>query len=102
MKENSFDVIVIGAGAAGLMAAWELVQTGKTTAVIEARDYVGGRARTIQDKNFELPVELGAEFVHGDLELTKMLLKKAGVQQYNVSGEIWQDEGDELDEQKDF
>lgn len=102
MQENSFDIIVIGAGAAGLMAAWELAQTGKKTAVIEAKDHVGGRAHTMNDKNFELPVELGAEFVHGDLELTQMLLEKAGVEQYTVNGDIWQDEDDELDEQKDF
>jgi monoamine oxidase len=102
MQKNPFDIIVIGAGAAGLMAAWELAQTGKKTAVIEAKEHVGGRAHTVNDKNFELPVELGAEFVHGDLELTQMLLKKAGVEQYTVNGDIWQDEDDELDEQKDF
>lgn len=102
MQENSFDVIVIGAGAAGLMAAWELAQTGRKTAVIEAKDYVGGRAHTITDKNFELPVELGAEFVHGDLEVTQMLLKKAGVEQYTIKGDIWQDDDDKLDKQKDF
>jgi len=102
MEENYFDVIVIGAGAAGLMAALELVQAGKQTAVIEAKEDIGGRIHTIQDKRFELPVELGAEFVHGDLELTKLILKKAGIEQYTVSGDIWQDEDDELDEQKDF
>ncbi|HTM91804.1 MAG TPA: NAD(P)/FAD-dependent oxidoreductase [Flavisolibacter sp.] len=102
MQENSFDVIVIGAGAAGLMAAWELALTGKKTAVVEAKDYVGGRAHTVTDKNFELPVELGAEFVHGDLELTKMLLKKAGAEQYTVKGDIWQDDDDNLDKQRDF
>ncbi|HWI90606.1 MAG TPA: NAD(P)/FAD-dependent oxidoreductase [Flavisolibacter sp.] len=102
MEENSFDIIVIGAGAAGLMAAWELVQTGKRTAVIEAKNRVGGRTHTIKDNNFELPVELGAEFVHGNLELTKMLLKKAGAEQYKVSGDIWQNEDESLDEQSDF
>ena len=102
MQQNFFDVIVIGAGAAGLMAAWELVQTGKRTAVVEARDYVGGRIHTIQDDKFELPVELGAEFVHGDLELTKMLLQKANVETYDVKGEIWQNEDASLDEQSDF
>lgn len=102
MQANSFDVIIIGAGAAGLMAAWELVQTGKKTAIVEAKDYVGGRMHTIKDVKFELPVELGAEFIHGDLELTQMLLEKAGVKQYTVDGDIWQDEDDELDEQKDF
>lgn len=102
MEENYFDVIVIGAGTAGLIAAWELVQTGKRTAVIEAKDRVGGRTHTIQDDNFELPVELGAEFVHGNLKLTKMLLKKAEAEQYKVSGGIWQNEDESLDEQSDF
>lgn len=102
MREDSFDIIVIGAGAAGLMAAWQLAQTGKKTAIVEAKDHIGGRAHTIPDHNFDLPVELGAEFIHGELELTQMLLKKAGVDQYTVNGDIWQDEDDELDEQKDF
>ena len=102
MEEKFFDVVVVGAGAAGLMAAWELVQTGKRTAVIEGKDYVGGRIHTIQDDKFELPVELGAEFVHGDLELTKMLLKKAGVETYEVKGDIWQNEDKSLEEQSDF
>jgi monoamine oxidase len=102
MEDNPFDLIIIGAGAAGLMAAWELAQTGKKTAVIEAKDRIGGRTHTIHDSNFELPVELGAEFVHGDLELTKMLLKKAGAEQYEVSGDIWQNEDESLDEQSDF
>ena len=102
MEEKFFDVVVVGAGAAGLMAAWELVQTGKRTAVIEGKDYVGGRIHTIQDDKFELPVELGAEFVHGDLELTKMLLKKAGVETYEVKGDIWQNEDKSLEEQNDF
>lgn len=102
MAENYFDIIVIGAGAAGLMAAWKLVQTGKRTAVVEAKNHVGGRANTIADSNFELPVELGAEFVHGNLELTKMLLKKAGAKQYKVSGDIWQKEDEKLNEQDDF
>lgn len=102
MQENTFDAIVIGAGAAGLMAAWELAQTGKTTAVVDARKYLGGRIHTIEDKNFDLPVELGAEFVHGDLELTKLLLEKTNENHYKITGSIWQNEDGSLDEQKDF
>src|SRR4051812_48094237 len=98
MKENLFDVIIVGAGAAGLIAAWELVQVGKKVAIIEARDRVGGRAHTIIDADFDLPVELGAEFVHGKLELTQMLLKRSGTSQYDVSGEVWQNEDGELDD----
>src|SRR3954471_17820682 len=44
------DVCVVGAGYAGLSAARRLVQTGKTVAVLEARDRVGGRIWT-----FDLP-----------------------------------------------
>lgn len=99
---ESFDVIVIGAGASGLLAAWELVQTGKRVAVVEAKDHVGGRAHTILDDRFDLPVELGAEFVHGDLDITIDLLKKAGVKHYKLKGDIWQNEDGALDEQSDF
>lgn len=77
MEQNSFDVIVVGAGAAGLIAAWELALTGKTVVVFEARDRIGGRIHTMQDKNFQLPVEAGAEFVHGELPLTQLLVKKS-------------------------
>lgn len=79
-----------------------MAQTGKKIAVVEAKDRIGGRTHTINDNNFELPVELGAEFIHGNLELTQMLLKKAGVDQYKVSGNIWQSEEEELDKQDGF
>jgi len=102
MEEGIFDVIIIGSGAAGLMAALELAQAGKRIAVVEAKDHVGGRAHTILDSCFQLPVELGAEFVHGNLELTNLLLKKAGVHQYKVKGDIWQNEDGSLNEQGDF
>jgi len=102
MEENLFDVIVVGAGAAGLTAAWELVQTGKRTAIVEARDRVGGRIHTVNDKNFEIPVELGAEFVHGNLELTELILKKGAFEQYRAAGEIWHNMEGELDRQNDF
>lgn len=102
MEEGIFDVIIIGSGAAGLMAALELAQAGKRIAVVEAKDHVGGRAHTILDSCFQLPVELGAEFVHGNLELTNLLLKKAGAHQYKVKGDIWQNEDGSLNEQGDF
>jgi monoamine oxidase len=100
--ENRYDVIVVGAGASGLMAAWELVQTGKKVAVVEARDRIGGRIHTITDKNFSIPVELGAEFVHGNLEHTQLLIKKAGAASVKISGAIWQKENGGLQKQEDF
>ncbi|MBK8442203.1 MAG: FAD-dependent oxidoreductase [Sphingobacteriales bacterium] len=57
--------IVIGAGVAGLYAAYRIVQAGGTVTVLEASDRHGGRVRHINGfGNF--PVELGAEFVHGN------------------------------------
>jgi monoamine oxidase len=60
-----YDVIVIGAGAAGLAAADELARKGASTLVLEARDRVGGRVWTLQNPETQLPMELGAEFIHG-------------------------------------
>ena len=65
-----YDVVIIGAGAAGLAAASTLVRAGRTAALIEARDRIGGRVYTIRPPGATLPVELGADFVHGRPEET--------------------------------
>jgi monoamine oxidase len=40
---KSTDVIIVGAGAAGLMAAHMLIKAGQTVKILEARDRIGGR-----------------------------------------------------------
>ena len=102
MDEQFFDVLIIGAGAAGLMAARELVLSGKSVALIEARDRIGGRIHTEHISGFDLPVEQGAEFVHGKLDLTRQLLKKAGCSTYEIRGEVWQVTDGRLEKQSDF
>ncbi len=102
MESKQFDVLVIGAGAAGLIAALEIALTGRTVGIIEAKDRIGGRIFTIEDNAFAMPVELGAEFVHGKLPLTQQFLKKAGVKKQKVSGSIWQHKDGHLHEQEDF
>jgi monoamine oxidase len=59
------DAIVIGAGAAGLAAAGRLAEAGARVDLLEARDRIGGRILTRRREGWPLPVELGAEFVHG-------------------------------------
>jgi monoamine oxidase len=59
------DAIVIGAGAAGLAAARDLKDAGRDVLVIEARDRIGGRIHTLRPSGWPLPIEAGAEFVHG-------------------------------------
>ena len=56
------DVIVVGAGAAGIAAARRLTARGLRVAVLEARDRVGGRAVTTILKGH--PVDLGAHWLH--------------------------------------
>lgn len=59
------DVVVIGAGAAGLVALRELDLAGVSVLGLEARNRIGGRAFTLHDPMCPVPIEFGAEFVHG-------------------------------------
>lgn len=79
LSEHSHDVIVIGAGAAGLAAAAELARAGRSVLIVEARDRIGGRCHTRRLPGIPAPVELGAEFIHGRPEATFSLMHKAGV-----------------------
>jgi monoamine oxidase len=59
------DVLIIGAGAAGLAALRELDRGGCNALCLEARDRIGGRIFTVRDSLWSVPIELGAEFIHG-------------------------------------
>ncbi len=58
------DVVVIGAGAAGIAAARHLIANGKSVIVIEAADRIGGRAFT-ESATFGMPYDRGAAWLQG-------------------------------------
>lgn len=57
------DVVVIGAGVAGLSAARQLAKAGRSVVVLEANAWVGGRVRT--DRSLGVPFDMGASWIHG-------------------------------------
>src|SRR5271169_1277728 len=57
------DVVVVGAGAAGLAAARRLGERGLRALVLEARDRIGGRAHTVITAT-GYPVDLGCGWLH--------------------------------------
>src|SRR5262245_61909506 len=88
------DTLVLGAGAAGLAAAARLAEAGQSVLVLEARDRVGGRVWTQPAAGLDLPLELGAEFIHGrEAKATFALLGRRGRTCLDVSDEHWMRSG---------
>ncbi|MFD1875096.1 flavin monoamine oxidase family protein [Hymenobacter bucti] len=83
------DVLIIGAGAAGLLAARDIAAAGRRVLLVEARDYLGGRAHTLQPPGFTQAIEAGAEFMHGEVPLTRALLAEAGIGWQDTAGRTY-------------
>lgn len=96
------DVVVIGAGVAGLSAARQLSEAGVGIAIIEARDRIGGRICTVRDDDVTVPIELGAEFIHGRATELYALLAEAGLEALDVGGSRWRSSGGRLHGAEDF
>jgi monoamine oxidase len=62
MSGGAYDIVVVGAGAAGIGAARRLAERRCEALVVEARDRVGGRAVTVATTHG--PVDLGCEWLH--------------------------------------
>jgi monoamine oxidase len=62
---RSAEVVIIGAGVSGLSAARLLARFGRECLLLEGSDRIGGRLYTVRRPGWQLPIELGAEFVHG-------------------------------------
>jgi monoamine oxidase len=60
---SEVDVVIVGAGSAGLHAAKRLQELGKSVVVIEARGRIGGRAYT-NTETFGFPFDYGCAWIH--------------------------------------
>lgn len=83
------EVLIIGAGAAGLLAARELARAGRQVLLLEARDRMGGRVHTLTPPGFTQTIEAGAEFVHGAAPLTRALLAEVGLTWQATTGQTY-------------
>ncbi|MHC2584622.1 monoamine oxidase [Bradyrhizobium diazoefficiens] len=93
MSDKPQHIVIVGAGAAGLMARRELARAGKKVTVLEARERCGGRIHPLPAAEFGYPADGGAEFVHGDAPVTRALLREAGLSLQEIEGTLWRFDG---------
>ncbi len=82
-EHSTADVVVVGAGMAGVTAARALAAGGARVIVLEATNRVGGRVQTVRDFA-DVPIETGAEFVHGVGAATWGDVRAAGLRVQSV------------------
>ncbi len=87
---NRFDILVVGAGVAGLAAARTLADAGRRVVLVEARGRIGGRILTdhvtAMNSSDPVAVELGAEFIHGFPQTTWNLVREAAFKTCELGG----------------
>jgi monoamine oxidase len=83
MEQREADVVIVGAGLAGLTAARRVAQAGLTPIVLEARDRVGGR--TVNEPIGDgVIVEMGGQYVAARDERLRPLLGELGLDMFPV------------------
>lgn len=82
---NSYDCIIIGAGASGLTCASELSSNGKKVIILEAQNRLGGRIFTRNSSEINVPIELGPEFIHGEPKILLQKLNELKIE-YHING----------------
>lgn len=80
MQKIERDVVIVGAGPAGLTAALELKKAGKSVAILEARDRVGGRTWT--DQIGGATIEIGGQWISPDQTGLYSLINELGIETY--------------------
>lgn len=86
MQLSQQDILIIGAGMAGLTAARTLAEAGRRVTLLEASSRMGGRIHTLREGN-EI-IELGAEFVHGKPPELWSLIEEANLETYELDGSM--------------
>jgi monoamine oxidase len=97
-----YDAVIIGAGVAGLAAAQRLLARGRSVAVLEARNRIGGRIWTTHVPELTSPIELGAEFLHADARESRTLARRAGLTVVDIGGHRWMSREGELQRNPGF
>jgi monoamine oxidase len=81
--------VIIGAGAAGLAAAAQLACAKHSVVILDARDRLGGRILTDRTISAPVPIELGAEFIHGESSAVMGWLSIANQAAIDASHSRW-------------
>jgi len=89
MSKQITEVVVIGAGVAGLACAQALCEAGLRVTILEARSRVGGRIWTVHPSLTNAPVELGAEFIHGLPREVWQIVEHADLQTQELTPNQW-------------
>lgn len=93
MSGEAEHIVIVGAGASGLMAARELARAGRTVTILEARERCSGRIHPLPAAEFGYPADGGAEFVHGEAPVTRALLREAGLLLQEIEWAQWRFDG---------
>ncbi len=99
---RSGNVVIIGAGAAGLAAGRALREADIPFTILEARPRVGGRILTTHHRGLIVPVELGAEFTHGEADEITEIAADAGLRILDIAGRRYRAAGGTLRPIDDF
>lgn len=82
------EILILGAGAAGLAAARRVSDAGHKVTVLEGRDRIGGRIRTLRE-GWPEPIEAGPEFLHADSDGMRELIAASGALVGRMSEGHW-------------
>jgi monoamine oxidase len=102
MADFESDVLIVGAGGAGLAAAAEIADTGRKVLLLEARDRIGGRMWTRHVPGVAVPIEYGAEFIHGFAPATMAFLMRGGKTAIESTDTHWRLRNGELQKSNEF